>query len=260
MTDFTVAPDQVDRSASVFQNEAEYARNVLSTFKAQVQSLQDMYQVVPPDKWNTLMDDLDIYMNGYHDGLAGIGSGLRKNYANYTDIEAANSKLMPVDGYTPITDFDMGLQPAFSTVAQVAPGPGSAPTPSKAALDAQPSGAPQQVNDWVTQAIGILEDSGVPASQLNAQDLWIIIQHESSGDPNAINTWDSNAAAGIPSQGLMQVIPPNFQKYALPGHTNILNPVDNIIAGTRYALATYGSLDNVPGVLAVHNGQPYVPY
>jgi SLT domain-containing protein len=58
----------------------------------------------------------------------------------------------------------------------------------------------------------------------------------------------------------MQTIPPTFNAYALPGHGDIHNPVDNIIAGVRYALARYGSPDNVPGVAAVRNGQPYVGY
>ena len=73
-------------------------------------------------------------------------------------------------------------------------------------------------------------------------------------------TGNSNAQAGHPSQGLMQTIPSTFNEYALPGHGNILNPVDNIIAGTRYAIARYGSLDNVPGVVAVEHGGSYVGY
>ncbi len=73
-------------------------------------------------------------------------------------------------------------------------------------------------------------------------------------------TGNSNAAAGTPSTGIMQCIAPTFNAYALPGHGNIYNPVDNIIAGVRYALARYGSLDNVPGVAAVRGGQPYVGY
>jgi SLT domain-containing protein len=66
------------------------------------------------------------------------------------------------------------------------------------------------------------------------------------------------AAAGTPSIGLMQTSAPTFN--ARCGHTNISDPVDNIIAATRYALAHYGSLDNVPGVVAVRAGLGYVGY
>lgn len=68
------------------------------------------------------------------------------------------------------------------------------------------------------------------------------MQQESGGNPNAINNWDSNAAAGTPSKGLMQVIDPTFQAHKYPGYDNIWAPLDNILASMRYALATYGSL------------------
>ena len=58
----------------------------------------------------------------------------------------------------------------------------------------------------------------------------------------------------------MQTIDSTFNSYALPGHKDIWNPVDNIIAGVRYALSRYGTLDNVPGVAAVHSGGSYVGY
>ena len=119
---------------------------------------------------------------------------------------------------------------------------------------------PGQVGQWIAQAQAILKANGVPMSKMNASDIAIIIQHESSGNPNAINNWDSNAAAGHPSEGLMQTIGPTFNAYKLPGHGQILNPVDNIIAGVRYAIARYGSISNVPGVKNVHAGKAYVGY
>jgi len=119
---------------------------------------------------------------------------------------------------------------------------------------------PAHVKGWISQAIKALEAHGIPASKLSPSDIWIIIQHESVGDPSAVNNTDSNAAAGTPSMGIMQTIKPTFNSYALAGHGDILNPVDNIIAGVRYALARYGSLDAVPGVVAVRGGQPYVGY
>jgi uncharacterized protein YukE len=119
---------------------------------------------------------------------------------------------------------------------------------------------PGNVQQWIQEAIQILEQNGVPASELNANDIWTIIQHESGGNPNAINNWDSNAQAGHPSKGLMQTIDSTFSAHALPGHGNIYNPVDNIIAGVRYALGRYGSIGNVPGIRAVHSGGAYVGY
>ena len=117
-----------------------------------------------------------------------------------------------------------------------------------------------QVGKWISQAQQILAQHGIPYSKMNAKDLDIIIQHESSGNPNAENLWDSNAAAGHPSIGLMQTIGPTFNAYKLPGHGNIRNPVDNIIAGVRYAVSRYGSISNVPGVKDVHAGRAYVGY
>jgi hypothetical protein len=122
----------------------------------------------------------------------------------------------------------------------------------------RPSG---QVADWINQAIQILRAQGINISPQDAGYIATIIQYESGGNPNAINLWDSNAAAGHPSKGLMQTIDPTFNSYAVPGHGNVWNPVDNILAGTNYALHRYGSLSNVPGIrnMLTHSGG-YVGY
>jgi WXG100 family type VII secretion target len=128
----------------------------------------------------------------------------------------------------------------------------------------QPSGggpAPQgQVKEWIDEAIQILRANGVDTSKLSENDIWAIIQHESGGNPNAINLWDSNAKAGHPSKGLMQCIDSTFNSYTLPGHDNIYNPVDNIIAGVRYSIARYGSVSNVPGIRSMSHGGAYQGY
>jgi LysM repeat protein len=130
------------------------------------------------------------------------------------------------------------------------------------AAGAQPVGdvPPGQVGDWIKQAMDILKANGVPADKMNPQDIAKIIQHESSGNPNAINNWDSNAQKGTPSIGLMQTIQPTFDAHKLPGHDNIRNPVDNIIAGVRYAIERYGSVSNVPGIKGLNGGSGYVGY
>jgi soluble lytic murein transglycosylase-like protein len=117
-----------------------------------------------------------------------------------------------------------------------------------------------QVNTWISEAFAALESTGVPGYQLDASGVLTIIEHESSGNPNATNLWDSNAQAGQPSKGLMQTIGSTFDSYKLPGHDDIYNPVDNIIAGVRYAISRYGSISDVPGVRAVNGGGSYVGY
>lgn len=57
-----------------------------------------------------------------------------------------------------------------------------------------------------------------------------VIQHESGGRANAVNNWDSNARAGHPSKGILQFVQSTFNNYAMPGHTNILSPFDQLLA------------------------------
>ena len=137
--------------------------------------------------------------------------------------------------------------------------PTGEPAPSVA--QAPPTGGPQgTVGGWIREAVGILAAQGVPADRMDLDDIATIIDRESGGDPNAVNGSDSNAAKGTPSQGLMQTIGPTFRSYRLPGHDDIRNPVDNIIAGVRYAIARYGSVSRVPGVVALAQGRGYVGY
>ena len=121
-------------------------------------------------------------------------------------------------------------------------------------------GPPGRVGDWVREATGVLAAQGVPTDQMNPDDIATIIDRESGGDPDAVNNSDSNAAKGTPSQGLMQTIGPTFDSYKLDGHGDIRDPVDNIIAGVRYAIARYGSVSEVPGVEALARGDGYVGY
>lgn len=125
-----------------------------------------------------------------------------------------------------------------------------------------PAGGPPpgNVQEWIKQAIEELRKQGINVSEADAQRIWQIIQHESGGNPHAINNWDSNAAKGTPSKGLMQCIDPTFNSYKLPGHNDIWNPVDNICAGVNYAISRYGSLGNVPGIKATASGGSYVGY
>ncbi|MEU5539756.1 transglycosylase SLT domain-containing protein [Streptomyces sp. NPDC020362] len=99
------------------------------------------------------------------------------------------------------------------------------------------------LDGWIRQALDIMKSKGIPGSY---NGLHKNIMRESSGNPMAINNWDINAINGIPSKGLLQVIPPTFNAYHVTGTSwNIYDPVANITAAANYAADKYGSIDNV---------------
>jgi hypothetical protein len=99
------------------------------------------------------------------------------------------------------------------------------------------------LDGWIRQSLDIMKSKGIPGTY---DGLHRNIMRESTGNPNAINNWDINAINGIPSKGLLQVIPPTFTAYHVPGTSwNIYDPVANITAAANYAADKYGSMDNV---------------
>ncbi|MFF3418029.1 transglycosylase SLT domain-containing protein [Streptomyces sp. NPDC002698] len=99
------------------------------------------------------------------------------------------------------------------------------------------------LDGWIRESLDIMKSKGIPGSY---HGLHKNIMRESSGNPMAINDWDINAINGIPSKGLLQVIPPTFKAYHVAGTSwNIYDPVANITAACNYAADKYGSMDNV---------------
>ncbi|GAA1905050.1 transglycosylase SLT domain-containing protein [Streptantibioticus ferralitis] len=128
-----------------------------------------------------------------------------------------------------------------ATVAGVAVAAGAlaaAPAASAAAPAHQ-----SNLDGWIKQSLAVLHSHGIPGSY---QGIYRNVLRESSGNPAAINLWDSNAAIGTPSKGLLQVIDPTFNAYHVQGTSwNIYDPVANITAACNYAAHRYGSIDNV---------------
>ncbi|WP_392753689.1 transglycosylase SLT domain-containing protein [Streptomyces sp. LN590] len=112
-----------------------------------------------------------------------------------------------------------------------------------AASAATPAQSTGSVSTWINQSLEIMHAKGIPGSY---NGIYRNLMRESSGNPNAINNWDSNAMKGIPSKGLLQVIDPTFKTYHVTGTSwNIYDPVANITAACNYAAHRYGSIDNV---------------
>ncbi|MGW2646808.1 transglycosylase SLT domain-containing protein [Streptomyces sp. NPDC001393] len=105
------------------------------------------------------------------------------------------------------------------------------------------AGYPNNLDGWIRQSLAIMAQKGIPGSY---NGIYRNVMRESSGNPYAINLWDSNAAIGTPSKGLLQVIDPTFNAYHVAGTAfNPYDPVANITAACNYAAARYGSIDNV---------------
>lgn len=104
-----------------------------------------------------------------------------------------------------------------------------------------PSGA--GVMRWKSYVAKALEANGIEPTGYRVSKILATIQRESGGNPRAINLWDSNAKAGIPSKGLMQTIDPTFNAYKLAGHGNIYNGYDNLLAAINYIKHRYGTSD-----------------
>ncbi|MFJ2030197.1 transglycosylase SLT domain-containing protein [Streptosporangium sp. NPDC087985] len=234
--------------------------------------------------------DARVHLDDAGKAVTKAATDLRKHMDDrsitFADIPApGDEKFVPAPGRTvdwrktPLAD------PARTTLAGTDGGGSGGYSPGGDGSGGYGSGAPssggtvpapkERVVEWIKQALtiikseemaGVLRKRGIDVSDLDPDDpkdiqrIWTIIYHESGGNPNAQNNWDVNARNGVPSQGLMQTIPPTFQANSLPGHNMIKDPVDNIIAGVLYTYRRYGSLAHHPGIASLESGGGYKPY
>ena len=121
---------------------------------------------------------------------------------------------------------------------------------------ASPSDASARMDAWLQQAIAI---TGVPATWAPA--LKAIAQHESAFNPAATNGNDPVGNGTYQRVvGLMQMLPSTFAAHAAPGHPDIYNPVDNLVAAIRYIQRRYGDPTNTPGLRSMARGGSYRGY
>ena len=118
------------------------------------------------------------------------------------------------------------------------------------------AGDDDDLDGQIAKALGLM---GLP--QKLAPGVKKIIMRESTGNADAVNDWDSNAAAGTPSKGLMQLIDTTFRGAVLPSlkSKGIFDPVANITAGVRTMIANHSISDVMAGGLKNSSGN-YIGY
>lgn len=92
---------------------------------------------------------------------------------------------------------------------------------------------------WRSAVKKALRKNGLPATPAYV-NAWVRqIQTESRGNPHAVGGDDGLSDGN--ATGLLQTKPGTFRQYAFPGHGNIFNGYDNMLAAINYAKHTYGS-------------------
>lgn len=104
-----------------------------------------------------------------------------------------------------------------------------------------PSGS--GVQRWAGQVKQALAANGLSTSQDMIDRVLRQISSESSGNEKAVqgNIGDINNITGDLAKGLMQTISATFNAYKFPGHGDIFNGYDNLLAALNYAKNRYGS-------------------
>lgn len=106
------------------------------------------------------------------------------------------------------------------------------------------------VQRWKSEVRNALSELGLSTSASMVNRVLRQINTESGGNPKAMGGTDGLADGH--AMGLMQVKPGTFRAYHLPGHGNIWNGYDNMLAGLNYAKHRYGS-----GLSFLGNGHGY---
>ncbi|MCT0055914.1 phage tail tape measure protein [Lactococcus lactis subsp. lactis] len=110
------------------------------------------------------------------------------------------------------------------------------------------------VQRWAGQVKQALAANGLSTSQDMIDRVLRQISSESSGNEKAVqgNIGDINNITGDLAKGLMQTISSTFNANKFPGHGDIFNGYDNLLAALNYAKKTYG-----PSLSFLGNGHGY---
>lgn len=170
---------------------------------------------IDPDKLLKLMDEID----------KNPLKVLKEAYYGRTNFNGSN-ELVYDFGTAISTAFLDGIKNAFKKAADDFGG----------AL-ADPGGA--GVARWTSYVKKALRLNGLPANGAYVGAWLRQINTESGGNPRAIGGNDGLADGN--ATGLLQTKPGTFRAHAFPGHGQIFNGFDNMLAAIHYAKARYGA-------------------
>lgn len=229
------APSAAPHSATAAKAAPAVAPGAVAAKPVAVKKAPTTYSVVAGDSLSKIARDLDV------------SGGWKKLYEDNRQAIGGDPALI-----------HPGLELSVGKKAKAAAAADRTAAAARADRSARTTTPPQQkaavaktatyadnLDGWIRQSLDIMAQNGIPGSY---EGIYRNVMRESSGNPLAINNWDSNAMAGTPSKGLLQVIDPTFQAFHVPGtSTDSYDPVANIVAACNYAAQTYGSIDNVNG-------------
>ena len=131
--------------------------------------------------------------------------------------------------------------------------------PESATASSRINGKPasdKQLDHWIRQALKVMAQENIPGTY---QGIHKNVIRESGGNPDICNDWDINARNGVPSCGLLQVIPPTFEAHKLPqsaydkagvkaNANRLTDPVANLVTACAYAWSRYPGKGGIDGI------------